>query len=188
MRHEDLREQTRKTAERVKRKARLSKGEKRNRKRMATVAAGYTVGKCYRSAEEIMGDEHRPKRPRIRNKRIWASVERNLAAVTQEAFQEAQRRNPKHRRHWVVLVYGHEHQLDHIRACVRRYGVDVTLVIDFIHVLEYLWKDALRSPRARERGSRAMGNGTGFAHPQWQVERCLGGYAPKRHITRTACR
>lgn len=144
MRHEDLREQTRKAAERAsrKRKARLSKGEKRNRKRMATVAAVYTVGRYYRSPEEIMGDEERPKRPRIRNKRIWASVERDLALVTEEAFQEAQRRDPEHQRQWVVLVDGHEDQLDHIRACIRRYDVDVTLVIDFIHVLEYLWKAA----------------------------------------------
>ena len=144
MRHEDLREQTRKAAERAngKSKARLGKGEKRNRKRMATVAAVYTVKRYYRSAEEIMGDEERPKRPKIRNKRIWASVERDLASVIQEAFQEAQRRDPEHRRQWVVLVDGHQDQLDRIRACIRRYKGDVTLVIDFIHVLEYLWKAA----------------------------------------------
>ncbi len=164
MRHEDLREQTRKAAERAnrKRKARLSKGEKRNRKRMATVAAVYTVGKYSRRAEEIMGDEPRAKRPRIRNKRIWASVERDLAAVTQEAFEEAQRRDPKHRRQWVVLVDGDEDQLAHIRACIRRYGVDVTLVIDFIHVLEYLWKGAYGF---HEAGSEEA--------EQWVMERAL---------------
>ena len=46
----------------------LGKGEKRNRKRMATVAAVYTVERYYRSAEQIMGDEERPERPKIRNK------------------------------------------------------------------------------------------------------------------------
>ncbi len=75
--------------------------------------------------------------------RISASHSRHSGSGRRVApFQEAQRRDPEHRRQWVVLVDGHQDQLDRIRACIRRYKVDVTLVIDFIHVLEYLWKAA----------------------------------------------
>ena len=148
MRVEGLREGTRKAAERSrhKLKTRLSQGEKKNRKRMAMVAAVYSVAAQPRSAEAVMGLEaEEPQstpRPRARNKRVWASVERDPGVVTEELFAEAQRRDPEQRRPWVMLVDGHKDQLKHIRACIARYGVSVILILDFIHVLEYLWKAA----------------------------------------------
>jgi hypothetical protein len=42
----------------------------------------------------------------------------------------------------VVLVDGAEHQLDLIRAEAARRGVTIHVVIDLIHVLEYIWKAA----------------------------------------------
>jgi hypothetical protein len=42
----------------------------------------------------------------------------------------------------VVLVDGAEHQLGLIRAEAARRGVTVHIVIDLIHVLEYIWKAA----------------------------------------------
>lgn len=73
MRTEGLREGTRKAAERSrhKLKTRLSRGEKKNRKRMATVAAVYSVAAQPRSAEAVMGLEA-PSAPRARarNKRV----------------------------------------------------------------------------------------------------------------------
>jgi hypothetical protein len=147
MRREDLREATKRAAEREqhKLKTRLSRGEKRNRKRMATVAAIYNIERHVRSAELIMGIEQ-PKepssKPRARNKRVWASVQRAPHEVTEEVFAEALRRDPERRRPWVMLVDGHEGQLEHIHACIERYRVEVTLILDFIHVLEYLWKAA----------------------------------------------
>ena len=147
MRREDLREATRRAAEREqhKLKTRLSQGEKRNRKRMATVAAVYSIERTVRSAESIMGmeaEQDPSPKPRARNKRVWASVQRAPHEVTEEVFAEALRRAPERRRPWVMLVDGHEGQLEHIHACIERYRVDVTLILDFIHVLEYLWKAA----------------------------------------------
>ena len=80
MRREDLREATRKAAEREqhKLKTRLSQGEKRNRKRMATVAALYSIERNVRGAESIMGikaEQDPSPKPRARNKRVWASVQ-----------------------------------------------------------------------------------------------------------------
>jgi hypothetical protein len=147
MRSEDLREATRRAAERGchKLKTRLSRGEKRNRKRMATVATVYSIAPQVRSAEAIMGLEEPQEigsRPRARDKRVWASVAREPSAVTEEVFQEALRRDPQQRRPWVMLVDGHEGQLDQIHAAIERHQVKLTLVLDFIHVLEYLWKAA----------------------------------------------
>jgi hypothetical protein len=58
------------------------------------------------------------------------------------AFSEADARDPHHQRTWVVLVDGAEHQLDLIRAEAQRRGVTIHIVIDLIHVLEYIWKAA----------------------------------------------
>ncbi len=58
------------------------------------------------------------------------------------AFDEAEARDPGHLRTWVVLVDGAEHQLDLIRAEAARRGAEIHVVIDMIHVLEYIWKAA----------------------------------------------
>jgi len=55
------------------------------------------------------------------------------------AFDEAGARDPLHQRTWVVLVDGAEHQLGLIRAEAARRGVTIHIVIDIIHVLQYLW-------------------------------------------------
>ena len=147
MREEGLREATRKAAQREcrKLKTRLCRGEKRNRKRMATVATVYGVQPHVRTPESIMEIESPgdgPPRPKPANKRVWASVEREPGVVIDEQFQEALRRDPKRRRQWVMLVDGQQHQLDLIRECMERHQVEPTLVLDFIHVLEYVWKAA----------------------------------------------
>jgi hypothetical protein len=118
MRHQDLREATRKAAEKSKRprKARLGRGEKRNRKRMATVASVYEVDPHLRTAEQIMGlDETETSRPPVLNKRVWASLRQSPAEVIEELFAEAQRRDPQHERTWLVLVDGQETQLEEVR-------------------------------------------------------------------------
>jgi hypothetical protein len=149
MRAEGLREATRKAAQREKHKlkTRLSQGEKKNRKRMAMVATVYSIARHCRRPEVMMGLEEDAQdtpssRPRARNKRVWASVERDPGKVTEELFEEAHRRDPEQRRPWVMLVDGHKDQLKHIWANIKHFGVEVILILDFIHVLEYLWKAA----------------------------------------------
>ncbi len=145
MKQEDLREATRKAAQKQagKRKKRLGTGEKKNRKRMAMVGSVYSIAPHTRSAEQVMGlaEDIRVK-PRARNKRVWASVEREAGVVIEEIFQEALRQDPQKHRPWVFLVDGHEEQLRLVRAAAKRYQVTVTLELDFIHMLEYLWKAA----------------------------------------------
>lgn len=146
MRKDALREATRKAAENEAHKldSRLSPGEKANRKRMAEVASVYSIALWKRTPEQVMGeaDGTLDARPRPKAKRVWASVDKNQAAVVEEVFAEAESRDPRHERRWVVLVDGNGPQIKQAKAAARRHKVEVTLVLDLIHVIEYLWKAA----------------------------------------------
>jgi len=80
--------------------------------------------------------------PKALAKWLAGSVRHDPAEVIAAAFDEAGARDPAHLRTWVVLVDGAEHQLDLIRAEAARRAVVIHIVIDIIHVLEYLWKAA----------------------------------------------
>ena len=141
---------------------RLSPGEKRNRKRMATVVSVYEVDPYPRSPEQILNRQPAEgPRPRPQRKRTWAGVEKNQKAMVESGFQEAIRRDPDQRMRWVVLIDGNEDLIRQVNAAAKRYKVDVTVIQDFIHVLEYLWKAAHAlhpdEPAVRERwvGERA---------------------------------
>jgi hypothetical protein len=147
MRPEGLRAATRAKAAKSRHKlaSRLSKGEKRNRKRMATVAAVYDLAVSPRSAAEVIGDltgTERTPRPKPTEKRVWASVAKEAGVVIEEAFAEAQQRDPEHIRRWVVLVDGSASQIAAIRRAAKVTKVNITLVLDFIHVTEYIWAAA----------------------------------------------
>lgn len=158
MRRESLREQTRRSAENTEQKVktRLSAGEKRDRKRMATVATVYDIAPHQRTAEAIMQVEGAAETisppPRPEHKRVWASLARDSKRVTEEVFEEAQRRDPNHQRTWAMLVDGQPQQLAQIKKTATAKGVELILILDFIHVLEYLWKAAycLHAPGTEE--------------------------------------
>ena len=88
------------------------------------------------------GAKPRTVRPRPVAKRIWASLEHEPAEVVAEAMLEAERQDPEHVKRWVVLVDGAETQLDLVETGAAAYGVDVTVILDIIHVVEYVWKAA----------------------------------------------
>jgi hypothetical protein len=147
MRPEALRKSTRQAAARAspKLQTRLSKGEKGNRKRMAEVGCVYDTTPVERSPADILskaGRRPQKKGPRARNKWAVASVVEDASGVVSWIFDEAQRRDPEHLRSWVALVDGNNHQIERIEAETRARQVSVAIVIDFVHVLEYLWKAA----------------------------------------------
>ena len=146
----DLREPTRKAAQgRANQLAkRLSKGEKRNRKRMATVAAVYTVAPYVRTPEQVVRSlaplhEPAPPRPSVEYKRVWASLEQPPEEVLEEAFREGLRRDPARQKTWVGLVDGNATQLDLLERLSRKHQVKLTIVLDVMHVSEYLWSASL---------------------------------------------
>ncbi len=146
MRPEALREQTRTQAQNAsgKLKTRLSKGEKHARKRMAEIVTVYELTPEPRTAAEILPDPENPPaaastRPKAKNKWLKASVSDDASAVIAEMFNEADRRDPEHKLTWVALVDGNNHQIDRIKAEARKRKITIPIVVDFIHVLEYLW-------------------------------------------------
>ena len=150
MHQQDLRPATRTASERTPRSkmgTRLSKGEKRNRKRMSTVAAVYSVAPHVRTPEQMLAvlardEEAEPsrRRPRPQHKRVWASLEHEPREVLEEAFREALQRDPHRTRRWVAVVDGNQTQLDILEDLAERHDVQLTIVLDIFHVLEYLWK------------------------------------------------
>ncbi len=153
MRRDALRPATRKAAEErcPRLEKRVSKGEKTATRRMAQVAAVYSIEPYVRTAEQIAGTlgstaEGQPReaqaRPRPVNKRVWASIRSDAWDVIEAAFEEADRRDPERRKRHVVLVDGGEHQLEGVLLCCGKARTHVTVILDVIHVLEYLWDAA----------------------------------------------
>ena len=126
---------------------RLSRQDQRYRKRMAEIGAVYDATPAPRTVPDILtsaapdGYEPAPG-PVAANKWLCASIVKNAATVIGRIFDEAQRRDPKHRRTWVALVDGNAHQIQRIKYEANRRGVPVTIICDFVHVLQYLWNAA----------------------------------------------
>jgi hypothetical protein len=78
--------------------------------------------------------------PEAKHKWLSASVVEDAATVVATMFQEAERRDPEHQCRWVALVDGNKHQIDRINAEAKARKLNVTVLIDVIHVLEYLWR------------------------------------------------
>jgi hypothetical protein len=77
---------------------------------------------------------HRPQ-----NKRLWASVQKNVSANATEMFNEFDRRDPERVRKVGVLVDGDENQQTAILEERLKRGRSLTLILDIIHVIHYLW-------------------------------------------------
>jgi hypothetical protein len=124
---------------------RRTKGEKANKKKMATVAAVHSQPPIPRTPKDVIDSlfatqdpAERPKRPRPSRKRVWASLTAGKDAFIADVKTEMTRRDPEHQRTWVILTDGE-------RALQRRVIAsfeNVTLVLDLLHVLEKLWKVA----------------------------------------------
>ena len=126
---------------------RLTKGEKRHTKRIAQVAAVYTIAPFVRRADDMLRELRpeagvAPVRPRPEGKRVWASLVTSPTEVIEHAFLDASSRDVTRQKRWVVLVDGNTDQLARVTATARRHRVAVTIVLDLIHVLEYLWTAA----------------------------------------------
>ena len=137
---------------------RLSPGEKSGRKRMAELACVYDAAPVPRTPGDVISTpaqkrkkkpqaskpegKQKPREPQARGKWLTASVTEDIPAVIAAAFDEAERRDPQHKREWAVLIDGNNTQIEAVTAEADSRGITATIVIDFIHVLEYLWKAA----------------------------------------------
>lgn len=147
----DLREAVRHTARTPKGpqppSAQLSSREHTGRRRMATVFTVYDAAPIVRTPADVLPATAaeragRVQGPRAQARHLEGSLKRSTATVVAAMFDHAEQRDPDHRRRWVVLVDGANHQLDCLHAESARRGIHIDIVVDIVHVIEYLWKAA----------------------------------------------
>lgn len=80
--------------------------------------------------------------PRAVNRWYTTDITAGRDATIGKVFDEAERRDPGHRRTWIALVDGDIYQLGLIHNQAHTRGIPLVILVDFIHVLEYLWKAA----------------------------------------------
>lgn len=126
---------------------RRGKGEKANKKRMATVGAVFTQEPRVRTPEEVVESLFRTgprsesqERPRVRpeNKRIWASLTKSKEQVIRDVGAEMKRRDLKGEKKHVVVTDGERALQKRVMSVLPA----VLLILDLLHVLEYVWKAA----------------------------------------------
>ncbi len=150
MRHEDLRDETKKRAEKKKKeinKGKLTTGKRPNSKRMATVASVYEIDRFIRKPEDVHKEffnksdsKEKTKRPSPVAKRVWAGLKRPGEYTINEMFEEALQRPGSDKKEWVALVDGDLNQIKKIKKLSRKYNKKLTIICDIIHILEYVWE------------------------------------------------
>jgi hypothetical protein len=126
---------------------RAGTGEKKGCKRMAGTGCVFDVipPGGPRTPEQVMGSgpgRDGEERPRAENRWYACDITAGRDVTISKVFDEAGRRDPGHLRTWIALVDGDVHQLALIQAQAAQRGITLAILVDFIHVLEYLWKTA----------------------------------------------
>jgi hypothetical protein len=115
-------------------------------KRMAQTGCVFDAGPVPRTPEQVMaskaGAPGGTGAPRALRRWYTVGIAGDRAETIRAVFDEAERRDPRHERTWVALIDGGNHQIEMISAQAAARGIDLVILIDFIHVLEYLWKAA----------------------------------------------
>jgi hypothetical protein len=127
-----------------KEKVRLNRGEARSKKKAVTATALYTIQPAPRTVAEVVtsllqdGQEiETTSRSRPQHKQIWGTLAGKAAALDRLQGEVAKRLGD-HIQHRVMLCDGDQSLQTHL--CQR--FPDFTLILDFIHAYEYLWKVA----------------------------------------------
>ena len=131
-------------SELTQKKVRRGKGQKAQKKKMATVAAVFTQEPYIRTPEEVVESlfpagevqsESRHKSSGPQRKRVWASLQASKDWFITDVKKEMDRRDLRGKKFHVVVTDGE-------RALQRRVCLmidDAVLVLDLLHVLERLW-------------------------------------------------
>jgi len=133
------------------RPVRRKKGDKSNKKKMATMGAVYTKKPYIRTPEEVTESLFRERRAlqevpaasssekrkadKPENKRVWASISKSKDEMFEEIAGECERRDPQGQKNRVALTDGEIALQSRMRAFLPGF----LLILDFIHVLQRLW-------------------------------------------------
>ena len=150
MRPDALRAETARKAAKRDRKGdkRLGSGEKQAKKRMAETGAVFDSlppdGPACTPQDIMLRPAGQPPRtPQALNKWYTCGITATCAEVIAQVMAEACLRDPELQRDWLALVDGNAHQIECFQNEAAERGKAITILIDFIHVIEYLWKAAL---------------------------------------------
>lgn len=133
--------------EKTKPVVRLKRGEKANKKRMATVATAYTIAPRVRTPEEVVESLFQseiktpsdqtpaPSRVKPEHKRVWASLHKSKEEVIAALKDEMHTRDPSRQKKQVVVTDGERA----LQQRVAKLLPEATLVLDLLHVLERIW-------------------------------------------------
>ncbi len=135
--------------------ARRKKGEKANKKQMATLGCVYTVDAKHRTAEDVVaalfrestGKRHELPEPVARHKRVWSSLTYEQGDLRVDAETEvftwmasevdARRRD---RQPMICLMDGQRSLWSSCAAHLP--SSDVVEILDLLHAVEYVWNAA----------------------------------------------
>jgi hypothetical protein len=129
-------------------------GEK-GHKRMAQAGCVFDVAvpDAPRTPEQILArqpGQQPPQAPEAAGTWYTADITAGCAETIAALFGQAGRRDPGHARTWIALADGDNHQIRQIQDQAAARRVPVTILIDFVHVQEYLWKAAWCFHRPRD--------------------------------------
>jgi hypothetical protein len=125
--------------------ARRGRGERKTAKKEAIVTATYTIAPYVRSAADIIeallpaepAADKTQQRPKPSGKQVFGTLAGKATALTHLAQQVAKRDSPQLRDR-VVLTDG----AISLQRQVEKHLPDFTLVLDIMHVMQYLWDAA----------------------------------------------
>jgi hypothetical protein len=124
---------------------RAGTGEKKGCKRMAETGCVFDViPRAPRTPEQVMRPDPGgcTTAPRAQDRWYACDITAGRDVTIGKIFAEADRRDPGRTRTWIALADGDVYQLGLIQAQAAARGITVVILVDFIHVLEYLWKAA----------------------------------------------
>jgi hypothetical protein len=136
------------------RKPRRGKGDKKHKKRMATVATVRTQQVRVRTPEEVVESLFRttPKQKQPRrnrgaiqpreHKRVWANLLQSKDEVIAEVAEEVRRVDPTGGKTHVALCDGERALQKRILPALQGVVPAVLLILDLLHALEKLWQVA----------------------------------------------
>lgn len=128
---------------------RLGKGEKKSKRKMATVASVHSTHPFVRSPQEVVSRlmdpepvELEKKRPKAEQRRVWASLHKSKDELFAEVAEELKQRDPKGEKVVVCVMDGEKALKNRASEHLKKASPGLLLILDIIHVIEYLWKAA----------------------------------------------
>jgi len=127
-------------------------GEKGHKRMAETGCVFDVIAQQPRTPEQVMrgGPSRGTKPPRAQNRWYTCDITAGRDVTLGKIFAEADRRDPGHARTWIALADGDNYQLGLIQDQAAARGITPVILIDFIHVIEYLWKAACCFHAARD--------------------------------------